>query len=337
MSESDVVYVLGDIHGRLDLLLKAEGLISILKTRIPSNSPSVRLIGDYVDHGPDSKGVMDRIIGSQLAGLPMISMLGNHDIWLSRVVHKIRANDPVHAWIDESTLATVRSYGVRVDSYPHMPEEEQAIMTRFARRVPQEHLDYIRDYMSPLSIDAGAIFVHAGLNPKVGLNRQDMDVCISGPDIRGGFPESGWDGGENGLPVIMGHLVQSVPLVSRNLKIACIDTGAHESGILTCGIISSGKISGFLSVVQKGGLDFVPVVVDNPKIPHQFWKLVARWWQDVFRASKEPPVLVFADEKRKQAFASMTKLENYREASNPVSFTKKGGFRKMPPILVSGT
>jgi len=329
---SDVVYALGDIHGRLDLLERAENVLSIVSKKIPANQPSVKLMGDFIDHGPDSKGVLDKILSSSLAGMPMECMLGNHDMWLSRVVSMIRSNNTsCVAWLNESTLATIRSYGINVDSVPKSQDEKIKLLIKFARNVPEEHLIYIKDHTSVLSVDAGTIFVHAGIDKRYDLNNQNIDICINGPNNPGGFPESGWD---DDMPVVMGHLVKSSPFISRNLKIIDLDTDAWETGILTCGIISNGKIAGFLAITPKSGIDFTPVIHDDVSIPLSLFKYTAKWWKDVFASCKDIPVLVFSDPKRKEYFCQLTGLVRFKSSPN-IGAYKKEGYRIMLPISTS--
>lgn len=330
---SDVVYGLGDIHGRLDLLERAESRIAIAKTKIPANQPSVRLMGDCVDEGPNSSGVLDKVITSQLAGLPMQTMLGNHDIWLVRVINMIKSNNNAcFSWLNDSTLQTIRSYGISVESVPRNDMDKMKLLLKFARAVPEEHLQYIQNYMSPLSIDAGCIFVHAGLDKRRSINHQSIDVCVNGPENPGGFPESGWN---EEMPVVQGHLVKPSPFVSRNLKIIDIDTNAVETGILTCGIFTNGKVAGFMAITPKSGLDIIPVIEDDESIPLPYFRLVSKWWKDVFLALKETPVLIFNNPERLAIFCKLTGIQKYKTANNVNSFKTRKEFLIMPPISLS--
>lgn len=329
---ADVTYALGDIHGRKDLLDRAENILYLVSKKIPSNNPCVRLIGDYVDIGPDSKKVMDTIISSSLADMPMFSMLGNHELWLSRVVSMALMNNPdCCSWLNNDTLKTIQSYGIDINQIPNDRNEQMKILTKFARAVPESHIEYIKKHMSSLSIDDNIIYAHAGIDKNKDINNQHIDVLTSGIDQKGGFPDCGYNGD---MPVVMGHLVKKTPFISRNGKIIDLDTNAVGTGILTCGIFTDGTLGGLLAITPKDGIDFVPVIVDDETIPLNFIRVVINWWKDVLLSCKEPPILIFNNEKREDLFRNLIGLNKYKRGKNP-SIYKKSGYEIMPIMSIS--
>lgn len=162
------LYVIGDIHGQLDLLKTAH-------ERIFSDGGKeahIVHVGDLVDRGPDSRGVIEYLQQSIRSGRPWVVVKGNHDRFLEQFllapgwIDDCLA-DPVH-WIERPGLgaaATLASYGVDVA----LPRD--ALFRESSRAIPAEHLAFLRGlplwYEHPL-----AVVVHAGIRPGIALNRQ---------------------------------------------------------------------------------------------------------------------------------------------------------------------
>lgn len=301
---ADVVYAIGDIHGRSDLLSKMEAMLSVLVTRIPANSPLVVTMGDYCDEGPDSKGIYDRLLIPGFANIPRISLPGNHDVWLVRAMTMFRDNTPGwESWLfgasDSGIAATLKSYGIPVPSDFTDHNNQVRVMRALCAKFPARVADMIKA-MPPILYEAGIIFVHAGLNPQYTINNQDLEDCIMGAE---GF----WSGkGDFGAPVCVGHRVLTSPVITP--KIFGLDTGAAEYGVLTAGVFVQGKPYQFLAACDK--LDWTPVIVDAGD--DAYLSVSRLWWREVIKASPHPPYLAFDDKARLEAFVKSTKITSYR-------------------------
>lgn len=169
------IYAVGDIHGhraQLDAVIdriEADG----------GAEAQVVFLGDYVDRGPDSCGVLDRLIAGQRDGRRWTCLTGNHD----RMFHDFLTDGTVDfdevksglPWTDRRLggLATLASYGVDAN-----PERDLSELWSEAREaVPQAHRAFLRDL--PLYHDQdGLLFVHAGIRPGVALSDQATNDLI---------------------------------------------------------------------------------------------------------------------------------------------------------------
>lgn len=228
------VYAIGDIHGRLDLLIRLETMIEAdLATARPKRAVAVYL-GDYVDRGPDSRGVLDRLLDRPLPVDEIVHLLGNHEDTMCRFLA-----DP---WVGENWMRfggreTLSSYGVALD--PGLPPERWLVQAQeaFNRAVPERHLAFLEGL--PLKHEEGGyLFVHAGIRPRVALDRQRRHDLLW---IRHEFLDSEAD---HGRVVVHGHSISNEPeLLSNRIG---IDTGAFMTGCLTA-LVLEGRERRFLA------------------------------------------------------------------------------------------
>jgi len=217
------LYAIGDIHGRLDLLKRLLTLIRDDAARRPSARKAVIYLGDYVDRGPDSKGVIDLLLSRpmQNAGFEEIHLMGNHEDALLQFFADARSGPN---WFAYGGLETLASYGVRPPRFSTAEEDLNRAQREFADRIPRDHLDFIRR-MKLSHEEGGYVFVHAGVRPGVALAEQiGQDLMW----IRDEFLNSTADFGKL---VVHGHTISDAPQVLPN-RIG-IDTGAFYSGKLT--------------------------------------------------------------------------------------------------------
>jgi serine/threonine protein phosphatase 1 len=237
--DGSLVYAVGDIHGRLDLLDRMHELIEADAVETPADRIVVVYVGDYVDRGPDSRGVVERLIQQPLRvrmqGLESVHLIGNHEAFLLKFLE-----DPESAgnWFMNGGDATLRSYGVdpwQVDQSDNFAED---LRRAFAMRLPRSHLDFYRNLR--LSHEEGDyLFVHAGVRPGVALDQQKAEDLIW---IRDEFLDSSSDFGR---VVVHGHTPQRNPQTRAN-RIG-IDTGAVYGGKLTT-LVLEGAERRFLQV-----------------------------------------------------------------------------------------
>lgn len=233
-----VTYAIGDIHGRLDLL---EGLLARIEADAVDRAAAAEVVftGDYVDRGPESRGVVARIMaGPGRAGDSFIPLRGNHD---DLFVAAVTRGDVVPDWAWTLYIHTVESYGLAVGAMAGRDAE--------LRR----HAAYLASL--PLTHDDGTfLFVHAGIRPGVPLDRQDPEdltwIREDFLDYAGRLPRR----------VVHGHTIMGDrPVVTRN-RIS-IDTGAYRSGILTAAVLDPGEASGEPSFLQAVGEPDRPALV----------------------------------------------------------------------------
>jgi serine/threonine protein phosphatase 1 len=218
------LYAVGDIHGRADLLRDLLVQIREDARGFASGAPPILLfVGDYVDRGPDSRGVIDEILAEKpRQQFRMICLRGNHDAYLLNFLEHGEAGP---MWMDVGAAATLLSYGV---SPPRRRTDMAAwrdASAQLRQAMPREHVDLLAD-ASLMASFRDYVFVHAGVRPGVALEQQTDEDLMT---IRGKFLAS--NDPANGRTVVFGHTPFEEPYV-RPYKIG-IDTGAYSSGVLT--------------------------------------------------------------------------------------------------------
>jgi serine/threonine protein phosphatase 1 len=210
------IYAIGDVHGRADLLAQIHRRIEIDLDLHPVSDPLLVCLGDYVDRGADSAGVIDLLLKPAPGGIPRVALMGNHEALMLRFLTDESAA-PV--WFANGGDATLDSYGVDpMLSYDRARRELQ-------RRLPGRHRELLESL--PLSHEEGDyFFVHAGVRPGVELGLQRREDLLW---IRGEFLHSEAD---HGKVVVHGHSISAEPELRAN-RIG-IDTGAYASDRLTC-------------------------------------------------------------------------------------------------------
>lgn len=198
-------FVIGDIHGCAGLL---EDLLATIKPL--DEEDTVVFIGDYIDRGPDSKGVIDIVLNFRKDHRRVITLMGNHESMLLGALKGYGRQE----FLAIGGKATLESYGFDPDAFE-----------QFAAGMPSEHMAFFCDLL-PYFETEEYIFVHAGLQPGVHLTQQSPDWLFWSRDA---FISSVYDFGKK---VIYGHTPFDHPRVNGN-KIG-IDTGAVYGNKLTC-------------------------------------------------------------------------------------------------------
>jgi serine/threonine protein phosphatase 1 len=225
------LYVIGDIHGRSDLLDKIIAEISRdLDVRPPAGALAVTL-GDYIDRGPDSRGVLDRLT-RQAFPTRHVALKGNHE----ELFQSFLINPAVGAqWRHLGGLETLHSYGVAVGQLMRGKGFEEA-SAALRSAVPEEHLGFLAALKLSVSV-SGYFFCHAGVRPGIPLERQQARDLLW---IRDEFLNSKSNFGKI---VVHGHSPVEQPEILPNR--INLDTGAFATGRLTC-LVLEGSARRFL-------------------------------------------------------------------------------------------
>ena len=225
------LYVIGDIHGRLDLLDRLIDEIDRDAKEQGAKSLTVTL-GDYIDRGPDSRGVIERLLSNPFPG-DYVALKGNHEALLQAFLE----NPAVGVqWRHLGGLETLNSFGVPVAAMMVGKNYDQAGEQMRAALSP-EHTRFLASLK--MSLTVGRYFLcHAGVRPGVKLERQSPDDLLW---IRNDFLNSTRDFGKI---VVHGHTPTVEPEVLPNR--INIDTGAFATGRLTC-IVLDGECYRFIN------------------------------------------------------------------------------------------
>jgi len=226
------IYAVGDIHGcvtQLQALLDAV----VDDGRHWEGAKHIVFLGDYCDRGPDSKGVIERLLAG-VAGFEATYLRGNHD---QAVLDFLQDPLVYRNWRAYGAPETLLSYGV----IPPRFDDEAAFLTardQFAAALPASHLRFLQNlqYFSKIG---DYFFVHAGVRPGVQLEKQVPEDLLW---IRDEFLMSNAD---FGAVVVHGHTPGDQPV--RRTNRICVDTGVYATGRLTTAVLQ-GEDCRFLAV-----------------------------------------------------------------------------------------
>jgi serine/threonine protein phosphatase 1 len=228
-----MIYAVGDIHGRADLLDRLM-LRLVSDARTEGGRPELIFLGDYMDRGPQSRTVLDRLIEIQADPMFDTTMLrGNHDQYF---LEFMRAPQTWAIWRRLGAAATLQSYGVTPPMADADDDDLEIAAEALRRAVSAEHLAFLKATKF-MKISGKHVFVHAGVRPGVALESQDPKDLMS---IRSDFLNFA-DPAPDRL-VIYGHSpIDGAPEVNRG-KLG-IDTGAYATGVLTAAKIVGERIT----------------------------------------------------------------------------------------------
>ena len=204
------VIAIGDIHGC------SKALDTILDEVAPTQYDLVVTLGDYIDRGPNSRGVLERLIslGNQTE---LAAILGNHEEMLLTILegHHYMLGD----WLAFGGLATLDSYE-----------------TENPADIPEEHVEFLRSCLPILELPTH-FFVHASYLPRKPLAKQPSEA-LRWESLRERLPKPH----RSGKTCICGHTAQRSGDILDAGHLVCIDTWVYGDGWLTAVDIHSGQI-----------------------------------------------------------------------------------------------
>jgi serine/threonine protein phosphatase 1 len=218
------IYAIGDIHGRSDLLHETiEHIDDDIRRRPIAHAVEIYL-GDYVDRGPDSKGVIDQL-AARLVQSNAVCLRGNHEELMERF---LRNPQTLPAWLKLGGMQTLASYGV-----DPRHDASHELHRRFSKAFPRAHQLFLK-CLQPWIACGDYLFVHAGIRPAIPFERQKLADLLW---IREDFLTSKRD---HGKFIVHGHTPVPHPEVHTNRL--NIDTGAWRTGTLTCTVLENASI-----------------------------------------------------------------------------------------------
>jgi len=220
-------YVIGDIHGRSDLLDRMVDLISRDLAANPAADSVTVTIGDYIDRGPDSRGVLDRLARNPFP-TRFVALKGNHEALFETFLSD---HSVAEQWRRLGGLETLHSYRIPVIELMVGKNYEQASKA-LHKAVPEEHLRFLASLKT--SITFWRYFLcHAGVRPGIPLERQSEEDLLW---IRDEFLNSK---AHFGKIIIHGHTpTERAEVLPNRIN---IDTGAFATGRLTCVVLENAE------------------------------------------------------------------------------------------------
>jgi serine/threonine protein phosphatase 1 len=205
--DKNAYYAIGDIHGRYDLLDVALQWIAS-DTNLHKEPFKIITLGDYVDRGPNSAQVIERL---RLYGDEMISLMGNHEDMMIKAMNDPHGNSFYH-WTTNGGQETISSYNQSPNGWFNNDEIKSDYEWMVRRPIFHETERFI--------------FVHAGLYPEVELRRNTPEIMLW---VREEFLHSNYDWGKY---IVHGHTPQNGKIDIRKNRIN-LDSGAFYTGVLS--------------------------------------------------------------------------------------------------------
>jgi len=232
------IYAIGDIHGRADLLDLVLNQIEIDLAKNPIPVAIEVYLGDYVDRGPASREVIDRLVVRNRT-FQAVFLKGNHESYLNQF-----ATNPavLEEWRQFGGLETLRSYGI-VPSIHSGADAQERLAARLRQALPASHTGFLNNLR--LSFTCGDyFFTHAGVRPGITLtNQREEDLLWIRQDFL--LCEDQFS-----KIIIHGHTPTLDPEVRPNR--INIDTGAYATGRLTCLRLEDDRIDFIQANSQSG-------------------------------------------------------------------------------------
>lgn len=237
--EGERLYVIGDIHGRLDLF---EALIEAVEIDIasrPTKNARIILLGDLVDRGEDSAGVIHRAREWQRHRDVRI-LAGNHE---EMFLQSFDDRSVLRHFLKHGGRETILSYGIRKKEYNNLSLDE--MFAKLPDLVPEEDRQFIANF-EELIVAGDYLFAHAGIDPTLPIEdqkRQDL-LWIRERFLKydGAFPKT----------VVHGHTIFD-DVVDNGKRIG-IDTGAFRTGRLTALVLENEERRLIQTAVDNGSI-----------------------------------------------------------------------------------
>jgi serine/threonine protein phosphatase 1 len=220
----ELIYAIGDIHGRYDLMKAAlAGVVRDSGAAARGRRPMLIFLGDYVDRGPDSAKVLQALVWLQRRGDFTLRLLkGNHEQGLLAFLEDPEQGEP---WLGCGGAETLVAYGVALPPTGAEPEALASARDALLDQMPASHLQLLQE-LELMALIGDYAFVHAGVRPEKPLERQTEAELLW---IRRGFLDAP---GPFERVIVHGHTwLDETPQVLEH-RIG-LDTGAYATGVLT--------------------------------------------------------------------------------------------------------
>jgi serine/threonine protein phosphatase 1 len=223
-----VTYAIPDLHGRRDLL---DSALDRIVDHAAGEPATIVLLGDYIDRGPDSRRVIERLIGFSSEKLRLIPLKGNHEVMMLQACNRLVE---LNWWIENGGDTTLASY----------KELRDADISTLV--VPRSHLQWVAE-LALMHVDRHRVYVHAAVDSGIPLKQQSERTLLWKL-----YPD-GYSKGHGRRHVVHGHhATQQAPVVTRGKT--NLDSMAWKTGRLVVGVFEDdqpGAASDYLEVLGQ--------------------------------------------------------------------------------------
>jgi serine/threonine protein phosphatase 1 len=238
------LYAVGDVHGHSAELAALHAVIRGEIDRHAEMSHSVIHLGDYIDRGPDSKGVLDILCGGIGRPVEQVFLLGNHDQFLIELIEMNPSLDArfVESWFDNGGADTMLSLGVCGYGAFLADDDVASLRLQVLAALGPRLVDFLRR-LSLCHRSGEYLFVHAGIDPSVPLELQEFSDLLM---IRKPFLGAA-DRWRQPFCVVHGHSIELPRLHPHRIG---VDAGCFVNGVL-CAVQLRGRSVRFLAVTPE--------------------------------------------------------------------------------------
>lgn len=219
-----LTYAIPDVHGRLDLL---EAALTRVISHAAGEQATIVTLGDYVDRGPNSRGVIECLMGWRSETLTLVALKGNHEAMMWETCNHLAE---LSWWINNGGDQTLLSYGQSPEQAPD------------PKIVPQAHLRWIDD-LALMHLDQHRVFVHASVDPKISLQQQSVQTLLWRR-----YP-AGFKLGHGQRHVVHGHHAKPGAPIVTNGK-TNLDGLAWKTGRLVMGVFDDNRPGGATDFIE---------------------------------------------------------------------------------------
>jgi serine/threonine protein phosphatase 1 len=224
-----LTYAIPDLHGRRDLL---DSAIERIADHAAGANATIVLLGDYVDRGPDSRQVVERLIGFRSEKFRLIPLKGNHEVMMWQACNRLVELD---WWIDNGGDTTIASYREMGDG-----ADISTIV------VSRSHLQWVAN-LALMHVDRHRVYVHAAVDSAIPLKQQSERTLLWKL-----YPD-GYSKGHGRRHVVHGHYATpQAPIVTPGKT--NLDSMAWKTGRLVVGVFDDdqpGAASDYLEVLGQ--------------------------------------------------------------------------------------
>jgi serine/threonine protein phosphatase 1 len=222
------VYAIGDVHGCREQMVSLLSTIGHHREGFAGIAHLV-FLGDIVDRGPDSSGVIEHLMHAELPADRLTFIMGNHEEMMLDCCDGQSAR--YEPWLRYGGVATMASYGV---TQRDMLTGKFDLGSAMKSNVPPDHIAFLRSFEDTFTI-GDYLFVHAGIRPGTKLERQATK------DLRWISSEFLNSKADHGFTVVHGHTINPEIVIRKN-RIG-VDTGCYNSGILSSLVLEGTNVS----------------------------------------------------------------------------------------------
>jgi serine/threonine protein phosphatase 1 len=229
------VYAIGDIHGYADVLARMHDLIDEDLTRNVIDTAMIVYIGDYIDRGPDSKGVIDLLCHRRESAphIKHIFLMGNHENGMLEFMREPegRRKD----WLAWGGVEALQSYGIKVDKHKDLAGQSTQLAEKLLEALPDKHMEFLKTLDLKYEL-GGYFFAHAGVHPEFPLEEQTKQDLIM---IR--EPFLSWEKLHE-KRIVHGHTIMKNMKIDIRPNRINLDSGLYSGGPLTCAVLEGGDV-----------------------------------------------------------------------------------------------